>query len=149
MPRDQAATTAACPGQTCGCSNPKHPNSLLSSQSCAQTGTAHTPTTTSRNSKCISTNPAKISSICLPTATDPGPGMVPEQSLPAENLSTAQHPSLQGPPLHKHVGHSCKMKQGGRSPNSILYKRTNLSVILYIINIYKYNLTLKYISALE
>lgn len=65
LPRDQAATTAACPDQTCGCSNPKYPDSLLSNESCAQTGTTHTATTTSRNSKCISTNPAKISSSCL------------------------------------------------------------------------------------
>lgn len=113
--------------------------------SCAQTGTAHTTTITSRNNK------SSKNQLQLPIVTYWRPEMVPEKSLPMENLSTAQHRSLQGPPLHKHTGHSCQMKLGGGEVSQLhpLQKTEPLFDIFYILNIYKYNLTLKYASILK
>lgn len=77
MPRDQAATTA---DQTCGDQTP------------------NTPTASSA----LKVVPRQELLTLLPPphqphlsiTSDPRPGMVPEQSLPVENLSTAQHRSL-------------------------------------------------------
>lgn len=63
QPRHQAATTAAQIDQNtfkCSRANPKYTDRFLSLKCCAQTATAHTTTTASRNVMCISTNPATI-----------------------------------------------------------------------------------------